>query len=128
MSNKTTVKTILDRTCKSYNIFSPFSLQTFQARAWVKVSLQVHMFICQTTHAVEKEEHLSHQQTIETLQMRINKEFNKLGLPHYIRIDDYSIPNGIFEYTILLRYGFVTGEDTNGQAHEIAERLLKNPI
>jgi len=94
----------------------------------VKTSSQLHMFICQTCHAVEKVEHLSHQQFLETLQMRINKEFNKLGLPHYIRIDDYSIPSGIFEYTILLRYGFVTGEDTNGQAHEIAEKLLKNPI
>jgi len=28
----------------------------------------------------------------------------------------------------LLRYSFVNGEDTKGQAHEIAEKLLKNSI
>jgi len=71
---------------------------------------------------------LSHQQTLETLQRTINDEFNKLNLPHYIRIDDYSIKNEIFEYTILLKYGFVNGENTKGQAHEIAKKLLKNPI
>jgi len=71
---------------------------------------------------------LSHQQALETLQIKINNEFNKLGLPHYIRIDDYNILSGIFEYSILLRYGFVNGEDTKGQAHEIAEKLLKNSI
>ena len=71
---------------------------------------------------------MSHQQTLETLQRTINDEFNKLGLPHYIRIDNYSIMTGIFEYSILLRYGFVNGEDTEGRAHEIAEKLLKNSI
>ena len=71
---------------------------------------------------------LSYQQALETLQVKINKEFNKLGLPHYIRIDDYSILNGIFDYTILLRYSYVNGEDTKEQAHEIAEKILKNSI
>ena len=71
---------------------------------------------------------MSHQQALETLQIRINNEFNKLGLPYYIRIDDYSILSGIFEYAILSRYSFVYGEDTKGQAHEIAEKLLRNSI
>ena len=71
---------------------------------------------------------MSHQQALETLQVKINKEFNKLGLPHYIRIDDYNTLSGIFVYTILLRYSYVNGEDTMAEAHEIAEKILKAPI
>ena len=69
-----------------------------------------------------------HQQALEILQIRINNEFDKLELPYYIRIDDYSILSGIFEYAILPRYSFVYGEETKRQAHEIAENLLKNSI
>ena len=64
-----------------------------------------------------------HQQALEILQIRINNEFDKLELPYYIRIDDYSILSEIFEYAI-----FVYGEETKRQAHEIAENLLKNSI
>ena len=65
-------------------------------------------------------------QALEIMQRRINGEFEGLGLPYYVRIDDCNVLKGIFEYTIELRYRFVSGDDTIERAREIAERLLKN--
>jgi hypothetical protein len=65
---------------------------------------------------------------LESLQREINDEFRDLELPYYIRIDDYNIFTRTFEYTLELRYTFLSGVDTKEKADEIAKKLLANWI